>query len=316
MNCTLLIISLPGKAPSTRMRIWRALKAGGVGILRDGVYVLPSSEHALELFHSQAEAVESAGGSAYLLDAASAVLGNDGEVAALFDRQAEYGDWTEDALRLGDELRALEEPEARRKEAALRRRLEAIAEIDFFPGDAQERASATLAQLAADINQHFSPGEPQAQARVLTRESREAYRGRTWGTRQSLWVDRVASAWLIRRFIDPHADFVWLEEPRACAANVVGFDFDGAAFTHVGNRVTFEVLSYTFELDDDPAIARIGELVHYLDVGGAPIAEATGFVTLLSGAKRSAVNDDEFLAAATPLFEHLYRAYTKESDAA
>jgi hypothetical protein len=97
-------------------------------------------------------------------------------------------------------------------------------------------------------------------------------------------VDRVASAWLIRRFIDPDARFLCLKEPQDCPPEAVGFDFDGAEFTHLGARITFEVLMASFDLDEDRALRRIGALVHYLDVGGIPVPEATGFAAILAGA--------------------------------
>jgi hypothetical protein len=89
-----------------------------------------------------------------------------------------------------------------------------------------------------------------------------------WGTRQHLWVDRVASAWLITRFIDNEATFVWLAKPSDLPRGAVGFDFDGAEFTHVSELVTFEVLLASFGLDGDEALQRIGTMVHGLDVGG------------------------------------------------
>src|SRR3546814_6533704 len=80
-------------------------------------------------------------------------------------------------------------------------------------------------------------------------------------------VDRLACAWLIHRFIDSQARFLWLESPALCPADALGFDFDGATFTHIEARVSFEVLLASFGLDQ-PGLRRIGALVHYLDVGG------------------------------------------------
>ena len=127
-------------------------------------------------------------------------------------------------------------------------------------------------------------------------------------------MDRAASAWLIRRFIDPNASFLWLRTPAACPHDAVGFDFDHATFTHVGDAVTFEVLLYAFELETDPALSRIGALVHYLDVGGAPVADAAGFIAMLSGLKQSCSDDDAFLAGASPLLDHLYTAYRQDAN--
>ena len=135
------------------------------------------------------------------------------------------------------------------------------------------------------------------------------YQARRWATRKHLWVDRMASAWLIGRFIDPQATFLWLDSPADCPADAIGFDFDEATFTHVGDRVTFETLLNSFGLEEDKALARLADLVHYLDVGGARVAEAAGVETLLAGARQSCPNDDALLDEARKTFDFLYTAY-------
>lgn len=138
-----------------------------------------------------------------------------------------------------------------------------------------------------------------------------AYRGRLWATRRRPWVDRLASAWLIRRFIDPDARILWLEQPQDCPDDALGFDFDGAAFSHVGSRVTFEVLATSFGLQH-AAIARIGLLVHYLDVGGVQPPEAIGVETVLAGLRAAVADDDELLAAASTVFDGLLARFESE----
>ena len=122
-------------------------------------------------------------------------------------------------------------------------------------------------------------------------------------------MDRLASAWLVKRFIDPEARFVWLDHPRDRPKRAVGFDFDGAEFTHLDNRVTFEVLLASFGLDGDPALALIGAAVHFLDVGGIPVADAKGLETLLMGAREKARDDDALLAEAMRVLDLFYSAY-------
>jgi len=121
----------------------------------------------------------------------------------------------------------------------------------------------------------------------------------------------VASSWLIRRFVDPEACFIWLADPRDYPTDVLGFDFDGATFSHVDNLVTFEVLLMTFGLSEDPGLAKLAALVHYLDVGGVPVAEAAGFVTMLAGVKQRYSDDDAVLNAAGALLDHLYAAFAQ-----
>jgi len=156
-------------------------------------------------------------------------------------------------------------------------------------------------------------GEPHSAKGRVRRLDPAKYRNRLWATRKDLWVDRLASAWLIRRFIDKGAKFVWIENPRSRPKGAVGFDFDGAEFTHVGSRVTFEVLMASFDLDDDPALAAIGRAIHFLDIGGIPVAEAKGLETILRGIKAGARGDDGLTVEANRVFDSLYSAYTQES---
>ncbi len=305
----ILIISLPGQSGTPRMRIWRALKARGAGILRDGVYVLPESEETRTALQEQVGNAQEAGGTAYLLTYSPDDSHLGPVFRSLFDRSAEYGEWLAKVAELIDGLAALDEPEARRKEAQLRREFEALANIDYFPGEAKAQAEQGLQEMAGALNARFSPDEPAAKLGSIEPRAISEFREQRWATRRNLWVDRVASAWLIRRFIDPEASFVWLAHSRDCPPDTIGFDFDGATFSHVGNFVTFEVLVRTFGLAENPGLAKLGALVHYLDVGGMPIAEAAGFVTMLAGIKHQCSDDDALLEAAGALIDHLYAAY-------
>jgi hypothetical protein len=167
----------------------------------------------------------------------------------------------------------------------------------------------TLADAEAALNARFSPDEPHAARGHIPKRDKARYQSRTWATREKLWIDRVASAWLVRRFIDPKAKFRWLKNPKDCPKTALGFDFDGAEFTHTGARVTFEVLAASFALDNDPAIARLGALVHYLDVGGLAVAEAAGFAAIMAGARAQGSSDDELLRSMSAVLDALYASY-------
>ena len=116
---------------------------------------------------------------------------------------------------------------------------------------------------------------------------------------------------LIKRFIDREARFAWIARPSECPKKAVGFDFDGAEFTHVKNRVTFEVLLASFGLDQDPALAAIAASVHYLDVGGILAADAKGLETVLKGIKEKVRDDDALLAEAMLILDLFYSAYSR-----
>ena len=308
----MLITSLPGRSGTPRMRVWRALKAGGAGILRDGVYLLPAATKSEGILREQAKHVREAGGSSHVIDFASNSEAQSEHFRGLFDRSGDYDQWTEEVVALMSRLAELNEPESRRQEARLRRDLEAIVGTDYFPGPARDRAAVTLDELDLAVKTRFSPDEPTAVEGAIPSRSLADFQGRRWATRRNLWVDRVACAWLIRRYIDKRAEFLWLARAVDCPDDAVGFDFDGATFSHVGNHVSFEVLLRSFGLHEDPALARLGALVRYLDIGGVPVPEAAGFIAMLAGAKEEHAADDALLDAVGRLLDHLYAAYTTE----
>ena len=302
MPWLLLVASLPTRPAAARMRLWRGLKALGCAALRDGAYLMPDVPAAAELDRLAHEVTE-AGGTAEVVGVVATDAAQQARFCGLFDRSADYGS-------LLARVRAALASQAGTKQAhALRRDFAAIAATDFFPGEARLQAEAALAELAA-----LAGGEPCAAATEICRLKRADYQGRIWATRRHLWVDRMASAWLIRRFIDDNAQFVWLDDPRRCPEPALGFDFDGAAFTHSGGLVTFEVLVASFGLGADPALARLGGVVHALDVGGVPVAEAPGIETVLAGVRARCADDDALLRDAAHIFDALYAAYGKESD--
>jgi len=305
----LLVTNLPGRNPTLRMRIWRAFKSAGAGLLRDGAYLLPNSERSREVLEEQGAEIKAAGGLVQVLSFDAESPEQNAELMALFDRTEEYGEAIQRLDALKRELAKLIEPEARQRLASIVREVAAIVARDFFPAEARKQMEAALADAEGALNARFAPDEPQAAHRKIRPRYRKDYRGRTWATRERLWIDRVASAWLIRRFIDPKAKFLWLKRVKDCPKSAVGFDFDGAEFTHVDSKVTFEVLMSSFSLEQDLGLAKLGALVHHLDVGGIPIAEGPGFATIMAGARSLQKDDDALLKAMTPVLDSLYAGY-------
>jgi hypothetical protein len=298
----LLVLSLPTDNTAARMRAWRALKAGGAVVLRDGVYVLPDGAAQREQLREVAADVRANGGSARLMTDVNA----EEPIEPLFDRSADFAPLVEDAKA------APAQPDAARSARRLRKAFDQLAAIDFFPGEAQRQAAEAVTELEQHVAQAADPGEPRAVSRAVTRADRAAFQGRVWATRRRPWVDRLASAWLIRRFIDPSARFVWLADTKQCPRRAVGFDFDGATFTHVGRRVTFEVLVAAFDLGS-PALHRLGTLVHGLDAGGVMPPEAAGVERVLAGMRDAIADDDALMLAAAGVFEGLFQAFYKEA---
>jgi hypothetical protein len=309
-----LVISLPTENATERMRVWRALKATGAAVLRDGVYVVPERRDLEEVLGRLAGEIAEAGGSAHVLRVEPR---GDDQIAALrglFDRTKEYAALADEIGRARAAFSRREPGAVRRQSKALRRQFDAIAAIDFFPGQAKGQAEAALMEAEAAATDILSPGEPHGRSGPIPRLDPAQYRGRVWATRRTPWVDRLACAWLIKRHIDPAATFVWLERPAALPRKAVGFDFDGAPFTHVENRVTFEVLLKSFGLETDAALRKLADVVHYLDVGGIPVGDAPGVATILTGARQRSRDDDQLLKHAIALFDFLYAAYA-EGDA-
>ena len=302
------LVSQPGKSPTPRIRLWRLLKGLGAAVLRDGVYLLPYRETLAQVLTAQVQSVQTLGGAASLL-AVAPLTETDAYFRALFDRSEDYATLLATLAQWRVALAEATEAQARRQLQQVRREYEALVAIDYFPGPAQDQCTQALAEAEAAVTRHFSPDEPLPLHAGIRQLERTAYRGKQWATRRRLWVDRVASAWLIRRFIDPDAHFLWLSTPQDCPADAIGFDFDGAAFTHTGQRVTFEVLVASFALETDPALARLGVLVHTLDVGGVPVPEAAGFEAILTGVRAASADDDQVLAAMMPVLDALYVAF-------
>jgi hypothetical protein len=306
----LLITNLPGPNPTLRMRIWRGMKSAGVGLLRDGAYLLPSSDGSRKVLDEQAAEIKAAGGLAHVLSFDAESPEQNAELVALFDRTGEYSEAIQRLEALKTEFAQLDEPQARQQLATAIRDTAAIVARDFFPGEPRKQMENALADAEAALNGHFAPDEPHAAHRKVRIRNQKEYRGRTWATRERLWIDRVASAWLIRRFIDPQATFLWLKRPKDCPKRAIGFDFDGAEFTHEDSKVTFEVLVSSFGLEKDAGLARLSALVHHLDVGGIPTAEGPGFATIMAGARALQKDDGALLKAMTPVLDSLYAGYT------
>lgn len=305
----LFVLTLQGQQPAVRMRVWRALKALGTAVLRDGVYLLPNRPEFIQPLQAQSDEVTASGGSVQTFEVSAKDEEQEAEFRQLFDRAPEYEKLMVEISGTRKEIKDLDRPALSARLMRLRRDYEAIVSRDFFGGAAREQAGEALEDLARTANAVLSPDEPHATAGRIRRVDLAKYAARTWATRARPWADRLASAWLIKRFIDRRAKFLWLKAPKNCPKRAVGFDFDGAEFTHVGAKVTFEVLLSSFGLDSDPALEKIGALIHYLDVGGVPAAEAAGIEALLRGARTALSDDDHLMSEAVKVFDFLYAHY-------
>lgn len=302
-----LITSLPTENATARMRAWRSLKASGAAVLRDGVYLMPAREDCRHTLDTVATDVRAAEGTALVVRLEEP---DDGNFVALFERSADFATLLNDIVAARDGLSLDTANETLKQARKLRKAFANLAAIDFFPGEAQKQADAALRDLEQRAARALSPDEPQPVDDAIAHLSIRDYQGRCWATRRRPWVDRLACAWLIRRHIDPQARLLWLATPADCPGDALGFDFDGATFTHVGARVSFEVLLASFDLET-PALQRFGALVHFLDVGGVQPPEAAGIESALAGLRDTIPDDDQLLALASHIFDGLLASFEK-----
>ena len=307
-NWLALILGLPTANATERMRAWRALKASGAAVLRDGAYLLPDTGACREALTSVERDILAINGTAYVLP----VVDPRGErFVELFDRSDDYGKLSAEIEECRGQLNAENALATTKQIRKLRKTYDQLVSIDYFPGKPKQQIDSALQELETAVSRALSPDEPHSCNQPITALNLGDYQGRIWATRKRPWVDRLACAWLIRRFIDPQAQILWLNSPTDCPADALGFDFDDATFSHVGNRVTFETLQASFELQE-PGLNRIAALVHYLDIGGIQPLEAAGIERVLAGLRETITYDDHLLAAASAIFDGLLAGFVKE----
>jgi hypothetical protein len=308
---SVLLTTLPADSNALRLRLWRAVKALGCAALRDGVFLLPESH--IGKFEELGAEVTAHGGTSWVLTFSPRSQEQATKLLDLFDRRDQYSAWRDELDQLRVTLDSLDESTARKRFRSAQENLATLQRIDYFPGPASQQASEALSALHREIDQQFSGGEPSAHAGDVQLLHRSKYLGKTWATRARPWVDRLACGWFVRRFVDADAKFTWLKDAKKVPKGIVGFDYDGAAFSHIGALVTFEVMVASFGFQGDSALRKLATVVHFLDVGGIPVADAAGLETILGGLREMHVDDDELLAAACVVFDGLYVAARKET---
>ena len=307
----LLIHQIPPRPAYLRVKIGRHLQRIGAVAIKNSVYALPRNDETQEDFQWVLREVVKGGGEASIVEAKFIDGLSDEQLLAIFQsaREADYREVAEQAREVAAALpRRGPPPENRRIEvpnqiARLRQRLSELDAIDFFGAPGREIAEGIVTGLEARMKPSVESLEPSKPAL-----RREEYRGRTWVTRAGIKVDRMASAWLIRRFIDPQARFKFVPskgyEPQR---SEVRFDMFEAEFTHDGDLCTFEVLVERFGITDS-ALRAIGEIVHDVDVKDAKYGreEAPGFGQVVAGIAAAHPDDEARLERGSALFEDMY----------
>lgn len=300
------ITSLPIDDASARMRILRTLESLGCSVLREGVYLLPETSDAQQSLTRLADHVTRLNGSAYVLRAAAPDARQDGMLRALFDRSAKYEELIRNVAGLSGAIGISDSGTLARALAKHRQEFDSVRTLDIFPSQARTRAEDAISEAEHKIRSLMFP---ESSRPPYVSQPGKRYLNREWATRKPLWADRLASAWLIRRFIDPEARLIWLDATQQCPKDAVGFAFEGAPFSNSKGRVTFEELLHRFDHDKNSALLRLGALVHYLDAGGPSVAEAAGVESLLNGAIRRSSNESELFLESEKTFDLLYESY-------
>ena len=294
-NWLLLLHQLPAKPAYARVKLWRRLQAVGAVAVKNAVYALPAGPQSQEDFEWVLKEIGEAGGEGMIVEARLIDGLSDDAVRTMFNnaREADY-------RALAKEIRAVQKDAAPAQIARLRTEAARIVAIDFFGANGREDVDARLAALSA------SDAAPVRAPKPIVSGA-----GNVWVTRRNVHVDRIGSAWLIRRFIDPEASFKFVPakgyRPRP---GELRFDMFEAEFTHVGDRCTYEVLLARSGIKD-AALTAIGEIVHDIDLkdGKFARAEAGGIAALIDGLARADFSDQERVEQGGRLFDNLYTLF-------
>ena len=311
----LFVHQLPAHPSNLRVRTWRRLQQIGALAVKQAVYVLPDSANAREDFEWLKTEIEAAGGQANVFAADLVDTWSNDALVEEF-RQVREQAYTELAResdqvlrQLGTERRPKKVP-SRRVVQHLQERLVAIERVDFFGSAGRDRVIALVRQIEERTTARRRLGARTAEQT----EAPTSYHARLWVTRPRPGVDRMASAWLIRRFIDPQARFAFAADRDTVPGDAIPFDMFGVDFSHQGDGCTFETLCTMFGIQE-PATARVAAIVHDLDLKDARFAapEGTTVGTVIEGLQLAYADDEALLAQGMLLFEALYRAFEQSS---
>lgn len=317
----LLIHQLPARPAYLRVKIWRRLADIGAVAIKNAVNALPATEQAQEDFEWLLREIVEGGGEALICEARLVEGLTDQEVRTLFDaaRDADYDALIKEIRPLADQLMAGvtlatdELATAVGQAKRWRKRLGQIAMIDFFGATGHLTAEGLLSELESRLHppQEVSMSEvPEPVANPIG-----PLHHRVWVTRQGVHVDRIASAWLIPRFIDPEPTFKFVPaKGYVPEAGEIRFDMFEAEFTHEGDRCTFEILLERCGLDGDGALRAIAEIVHDIDLKDEKFDrdEAPGIARLIAGIAMGNKEDEARIQRGSAIFDDLYEYYRKK----
>ena len=314
----LLIHQLPPKPAYLRVKIWRRLQGLGAISIKGSVYVLPAGEQALEDFQWLLREIEEGGGECAICEASLIDGLSDQEVRALFDaaRDLDYAEIAKELRALGAVIQVVpatsaeRKPETKASLARLRHRHSELSAIDFFGASGRLIVEGLLTELEKKLAEGTSDEKAKD---IEVKTISEDLTGKTWVTRSGVHVDRIACAWLIRRFIDPEAHFKFVAAKNYLARpGELRFDMFQGEFTHEGDRCSFEVLLDRLGLKD-AALRAIAEIVHDIDLKDGKFGrdETAGIAHVISGICASQKDDLARIERGAAVFGDVYQSFRK-----
>jgi hypothetical protein len=302
-----------------RVKVWRLIKKTGAVLHRNSVYVLPYSKEKLEDFQWVCQQIQDSKGEASVFVSQAQDKEEDTQLKRLFERarRQEFAELLTSSQVLLDRV-ILAKKQNRmtsaviksftKEETDLLQLLEDIKRRNFFGGSAPRK----LDRILSHLHVHLHSSEAIASI-PLPRYDRKDFQGKVWTTRKDIHIDRLCSAWLISRFIDSKARFVFAGE-KELPQNAIAFDVLGAEFSHHGESCTFETLTRSFQIRDS-AIRIIGEMIHDVDLKdhkfGRP--EGPGLDAIIRALSFSALDDHAALRNGSVILDALYKYYSKRS---
>jgi len=317
-NWLVLVYQFPKGPGSPRVKVWRRLQSIGAVAIKNAVYVLPLNDQSQEDFAWLLNELKSSGADGAILESRVVDGMSDQQVRELFNssRDSDYEELIaeieevlavlarEDGLDDSEELHT-----ARRVLERARKRIAEIAAIDFFGAERHDDAETAMRTLDEQTLRHTEL--ERAGEQMISDIALEDLENRVWVTRRGVHVDRIASAWLIKRWIDPDARFKFVAGKGYVAIDrELRFDMFEAEFTHEGDMCTFEVLA-RLAREDDLALRSVGEIVHDIDLKDSKFGrpETQGIANLLAGIVAGLDDDDRRIERGSALFEDLYRFF-------
>jgi hypothetical protein len=314
----LLIHQLPTKPAYLRVKVWRRLQTLGAVSVKNTVYALPAGEQAQEDFEWLLKEISEGGGEGMICEARLIDGLSDDDVRELFNtaRAADYDAVAKDARSLETALRGgtvSNAAEGRNRLVRLRSEVSRIGAIDFFGANGRETVEGLLGGIEAKLQERQAMTDHQHEEAIEALPA-DALKGKVWVTRRGVFVDRIASAWLIQRFIDPDGTFKFVPaKGYVPKPGEVRFDMYEGEVTHEGDRCTFEVLLGRAGLTD-PALQAIGEIVHDIDLKDAKFAreEASGIASVIESIAAANKDDHRRLERGAAVLNDLYELFRKK----